>query len=255
MKLRDKIAIVTGAAQGLGKVVSLDLAKEGANIIAVDINEDYLKNTVNEVTKIGGKSLGVKTDVSNEKEVFDMVRKTLEVFGRVDILVNNAGGTLKSSESIETSTGDDWNRVISVNLTGTFFCCKAVLPVMKTNRNGKIVNVSSAAGKTVSTLTGPAYSSAKAGVLGLTRQLAYEMGPYGININAVAPAIMLTEPRVKGIWYSIPEEKRKLIINSIPLRRVAEPEEIAKVIVFLCTDDASFITGASIDVNGGLFMA
>jgi NAD(P)-dependent dehydrogenase (short-subunit alcohol dehydrogenase family) len=183
-----------------------------------------------------------------------MIKMTLEAFGRVDILINNAGGLFNAPNSIEATTIDDWNKVISANLTGTFFCCKAVLPVMKKNGSGKIVNVSSQSGRTFNVLTGPAYSSAKAGVLGLTKQLAYEMGPYAININAVAPGIMLTEPRVKKIWYSIPEEKRNFIVNTTPLRRTGEPEEIAKVIAFLCTDDAKFITGACLDINGGMFM-
>lgn len=255
MRLKDKIAVVTGGAQGLGRIVSVTLAEEGANVIVCDINEKGVEETVNDIKKIGRASLGMKTDVSNEKEVLDMVGKTLEVFGRIDILVNNAGGSLNAPDSVEKTTMGDWNRVIAVNLTGTFLCCKAVLPTMQQNRSGKIVNVSSKAARTGSAITGPAYPSAKAGVIGLTRDLAFKMGPYGININCVAPMFVLTEPRFKKVWDSLPTEKREIMISAIPLGRPSEPDEQASVIVFLCTDDASYITGACIDVNGGAYMS
>lgn len=256
MRLKNKVAIVTGGAQGLGRVVSQKLALEGANIVVCDIKEEGIKKTVKDVIELGRESLGFITDVSNENEVLDMVKKTLEKFNRIDILVNNAGGSLNTPDSVEETTGEDWNKVLSVNLTGTFFCCKAVLPTMKRNRSGKIVNVSSRAARMGSPLTGPAYPSAKAGVLGLTKHLAYHMGPYGININAMVPAFILTEPRFKKeMWDAMPEEKRKMIVSGIPLGRPSEPDEQAGVIVFLCTDDAAYITGACIDSNGGSYMA
>lgn len=253
MRLKDRVAIVTGGGQGLGRVVSLKLAEEEANVVVCDINEESMEETAKSIKRIGRESLCVKADVSNEEEVFDMVRKTLEVFGRIDILINNAGGGLNAPDSIEMTTIKGWNKVISVNLTGSFLCCKAVLPTMEKNRSGKIVNVSSRAGRTGTFFSGPAYASAKAGILGLTRQLAYKMGPYGINVNAVAPGFTLTE-RIEKVWHSLPKENRELIINTTPLGRPAEPDEQATVIVFLCTDDARYITGACIDVNGGSFM-
>jgi 3-oxoacyl-[acyl-carrier protein] reductase len=256
MKLRGKIAVVTGAAQGIGRVTALRLAKEGADIVVADINEEGMKEVANDIEKMGRRSLAVKTDISQEKDVFAMVQKTLEVFGRIDILVNNAGGRINTPNSIEETTAEEWNQVMAVNLTGTFFCCKAVLPNMKKNRSGKIVNVSSKAGRTAGLSTTLAYASAKSGVLGLTRQLAYEMGPFGINVNAIAPGFTSSGPKwEKEVWSLAPKEKKDLIINANPLRRIAQPEEQANVILFLCTDDASFINGACIDSNGGAFMA
>ena len=256
MKLRGRIAVVTGAAQGIGRVTALRLAKEGADIVVADINEEGLKKVASDIEKMGRTSLAVKTDISREKDVFAMVQKTLEVFGRIDILVNNAGGRINTPNSIEETTADEWNQVMAVNLTGTFFCCKAVLPNMKKNRSGKIVNVSSKAGRTAGLSTTLAYASAKSGVLGLTRQLAYEMGPFGINVNAIAPGFTSSGPKwEKEVWSLAPKEKKDLIINANPLRRIAQPEEQANVIFFLCTDDASFINGACIDSNGGAFMA
>lgn len=255
MRLKGKTAIITGGAQGLGKVVALRMAAEGANVIIADVNEMEMENSCREIKKYGISCIGVKTDVSDEQKVRAMVAIATENFGGVDILVNNAGGSLNTPHSIENTSANDWNRVLSVNLTGPFFCCKAVLPHMMEKKSGKIVNVSSLAARKGSPITGPAYPSAKAGLIGLTKHLALHMGPYGININAVAPAFVLTEPRFKrDVWDSLPPEKREIIVKTIPLGRPSQPEEIANVIVFLCTDDASFITGACIDVNGGAFM-
>ena len=256
MRLQGKIAIVTGGAQGIGKVVAQKLAGEGANVVIADIQEEPLREAADEIRKIGRECLGIRTDVAEEKDVIAMVEKTLTHFGRIDILINNAGGRINTPPSLEETTQEQWNRVIAVNLTGTFLCCKAVLPHMKKNGSGKIVNVSSKAGRTAGLSTTPAYASAKAGVLGLTRQLAFEMGPYGININAIAPGFTSSGPKwEKDVWSLVPQERKETILNSNPLRRIAAPEEQANVIVFLCTEDASFITGACIDSNGGAFMA
>ncbi len=256
MRLQEKTAIVTGAAQGIGKVVAQKLAREGANVVIADIQGERLIEAADDIGKIGRACLGIKTDVSDEEDVFKMVEKTLARFGRIDILINNAGGRINTPLSLELTTREQWNRVIAVNLTGTFLCCKAILPHMKNNRSGKIVNVSSKAGRTAGLSTTPAYASAKAGILRLTRQLAFEMGPYGININAIAPGFTSSGPKwEQDVWSLVPKERKDIIVNSSPLRRIATPEEQANVIVFLCTEDASYITGACIDSNGGAFMA
>jgi NAD(P)-dependent dehydrogenase (short-subunit alcohol dehydrogenase family) len=171
----------------------------------------------------------------------------------VDILVNNAGGGT-SLRYLEEVTEDDWKLTIDSNLKSAFLCCRAVTPPMKRQRYGRIVNVSSVAGRNVSRLSGPQYSSAKAGMLGLSRHLAQDLGPFGITVNAVAPGPTLVD-RVAKKWALRSEADRAHILSNIPLGRLAEPEEVATVIAFLASDDARYVTGVTIDVNGGSFMS
>jgi NAD(P)-dependent dehydrogenase (short-subunit alcohol dehydrogenase family) len=171
----------------------------------------------------------------------------------VDILVNNAGGGT-SLRFLEEVTAEDWDLTVNSNLKSAFLCCQGVVPAMKRQRSGRIVNVSSVAGRNVSRLSGPQYSSAKAGVLGLTRHLAQDLGPFGITVNAVAPGPTLVD-RVAKKWSFRSEQDRSHILENIPLGRLAQPEEVATVIAFLASADASYVTGVTIDVNGGSFMS
>lgn len=254
MRLKGRIAIVTGSARGVGKACAIALAKEGAKVAINDIDQEAIDKAVEEIKTLGRECIGIVADVSNEEQVKDMVEKVIDEWGRIDILVNNAGGALHTPARLEDVTEKDWDRVINVNLKGTFFCCKAVIPHMIKQDGGRIINMSALAGRWRASLAGVQYTSAKAGVGGLTRHLANEFGPYGIYVNAVAPTITLSGPRVEALWNTKSEEEKKKILSSIPLRRLGRPEDIANVVVFLASDEASFITGATIDVNGGRFM-
>lgn len=255
MRLKDKVAIVTGSSKGLGKVIAITMLEEGARVVINGTDDKALKKTSEEIKQSGYPVLSVRADVSDKKQVEEMVQKTIDEFGRIDILVNNAGGGLHTPSNIEEVKEQDWDKVLNVNLKGAFLCSQAVIAQMKRQKSGgKIVNISAMAGRTYATLAGVQYASAKAGIGGLTRQIAYEAGPYGINVNAIAPTVMLTGERVQGLWEAKTEEEKKKVIESIPLRRLADPKEIARVVVFLASDDASYITGVTLDVNGGRFM-
>jgi NAD(P)-dependent dehydrogenase (short-subunit alcohol dehydrogenase family) len=193
-----------------------------------------------------------KADVTNMKEVSRGVEETIEVFGRVDVLVNNAGGGMPPIP-LEDFEQKYWNWAIDLNLKGTYICTQAVIKYMKKQQGGKIVNISSQAGRSKSELSNLAYASAKAGVLGFTRQLAHEVGQFGINVNAIAPGIIERMDR-KGGWERVSEGERQKMLEAIPLRRLGKPEEIAQVAVFLASEKSNYITGATIDVNGGRFM-
>ena len=255
MRLKGKVAVVTGSAQGLGRIIALTMAEEGARVVINDVDGEALENTMEEMKRLGHAVLSVQADVTNADQVDRMVQKSIDEFGSVDILVNNAGGALHTPHQIEEVREEHWDRVVNVNLKGAFLCSRAVIARMRKQASGgKIVNMSALAGRSYATLAGAQYSSAKAGIGGLTRHLAREVGPDGITVNAVAPTVMLTGERVKGLWEAKTEEEKRRVIESIPLRRLADPREIATVVVFLASDDASYITGVTLDVNGGRFM-
>jgi len=182
-----------------------------------------------------------------------MVAKVMDKWGRLDILVNNAGRG-GAGPPVEEISAEEWDRLITLNLKSAFLCIRAVAPIMKRQGYGRIVNVSSRAGRSHSEVTGPVYGSAKAGMLGLTRHMAAELGPYGITVNAVAPGLVMSQ-RVKARFEALTEEEQRKTIMNIPLRRLAEPEEIARTIAFLASDDASYVNGVALDVNGGIYMA
>jgi NAD(P)-dependent dehydrogenase (short-subunit alcohol dehydrogenase family) len=256
MRLAEKVAIITGSGSGLGRIIALTMAEEGAKIVLGDVDEDALEKTAAEITGLGHGVLSVRVDVTDGDQVEQLFQKAVDGFGRVDILVNNAGGTLHTPNQIERLQEEHWERVIGVNLKGAFLCCRAAVARMRRQGpGGKIVNMSALAGRSYATLGGVPYASAKAGIGGLTRQLAREVGPDGINVNAVAPTVMLTGDRVRGLWEARTEDERRRVIESIPLRRLADPKEIATVVVFLASDEASYVTGVTLDVNGGRFMS
>jgi len=248
-ELTGRVAIVTGAGQGIGRGVALGLAREGAIVIVADILSDLASKVASEIYALGGKAIAIQVDVSDWVAVEAMVKQAITKFGKVDILVNNAG-ILRATTPLEKITEDEWDEVMGVNVKGAFNCTKAVLPKMKGQHWGKIVNVSSIAGRSISNSGGVHYSSSKAALLGFTRHLARETAPFGINVNAIAPAGVETE-MVSRVWST---EQIAKLVERIPLGRLASTDEIANLVVFLSSDRSAYITGATIDINGGLLL-
>ena len=247
MKLKDRVGIITGAARGIGKAIALTFVREGAKVVLVDVDKEKLEILQNEIKKRKGEVITTSCNITKSSEVMAMVNQAHKAFGRIDILVNNAGIIRRGT--IETVTEEDWDRMMEVNLKGTFLCSKAVVEVMKKQSYGKIVNVSSIAGKMGDITSAPGYGPSKAGVDALTKTLARQLAPYGINVNAVSPHAIETE--MSAQWS---EERRKEIVASIPLGRLGKPEDVAEAVLFLSSDEASFITGEILDVNGGALM-
>ena len=247
MQLRQKVAIVTGGACGIGKTISQTLAKEGAHVIVCDIDYGLAQNTVNDINNQGFAASAVRMDVSCGEEVKRVFKNILNKFTRIDILINNAG--ICSLTPIEDITEEEWDRVMDVNLKGTFFCSQAVLKPMMNQKSGKIVNIVSIAGKVGGILTGAHYSASKAGVICLTKSLALRLAPYKINVNAVAAG-----PIKSQMTDTFPPDKRAKLAQSIPLGGFGEPQDVANAVLFLVSNKAKYITGEILDVNGGLLM-
>jgi len=243
MRLRDKKAIVTGAGQGIGRSIALKMAQEGADIAVVEWNRDTGVQIQKEIEALGRRCLLLGVNVAERRQVDQMVAEVIGVFGRVDILVNNAG--FDRPGSLLKTKEEDWDAVFGVHLTGTLNCIQAVVPYMIEKSYGKIINLSSVWGKrgAVSEIS---YSTAKAGILGLTKSVARELGRYQINVNAVLPGFILT-PTVS----KMAEKYRNIIIENTPFKRAGQPEEVANVVAFLVSDEASFMTGAEVEVSGG----
>jgi len=247
MNLKNRVAIITGGARGIGKAIGSAFVREGAKTCLVDVDQGILETTKNEIRKSREEILALPCDITKSADVRAVMNQVQKTWGRIDILVNNAGIIRRGT--IETVTEEDWDRVIEVNLKGTFNCCKAVAGIMKPQGYGKIVNVSSIAGKMGDITSAPGYGPSKAGVDGLTKTLARQLAQYGINVNAVSPHAIETE--MSAQWS---EERRREIIASIPLGRLGKPEDVAEAVLFLASDGASFITGEILDVNGGAWM-
>jgi 3-oxoacyl-[acyl-carrier protein] reductase len=250
MDFEGKVAIVTGAGsqRGIGKATALCLARKGAAIVVADLDLAGARKVADEVRQLGGKASAVELNVTDEVSVQQMVRKTIKEFGRIDILVNNAGIT-QPVKTIDT-TAADWDRILAVNLRGTFLCSQAVLQAMMAQQYGRIVNMSSVSGKRGGGVYGGShYSAAKAGVLGFSKALAREVAEYGITVNCVAPGLIATDIRA-----GLSTEEEKAIWETIPMKRPGTAEEIAATVAFLASDAAAYITGEDIDVNGGSHM-
>lgn len=229
----------------MGRAIALAFAREGAKVVVNDVSGRSAEATAKAVRRAGGVATAAPADVSIAAAVQEMVGFVLARYGTVDILVNNAG--VLRGTPIEEIAEAEWDLVLDVNLKGTFLCSQAVLPEMKRRRAGKIVNVASLAGKATSTLGGAHYTAAKAGVLGLSRHLAREAAPHGINVNAVCPGIIDT-PMVRG---NVPAKRLAAVVRSIPFARLGDPEEVAQLVLFLASDGASYITGSAVDIHGG----
>ena len=248
MKFENKVAIVTGAGGGIGRAVATSLASEGAAIVVNDIRQEPLDKVADEIRALGQKVLAMKADVTNSKEIYQMVQSTLNEFGRIDILVNVAGGPARGDKRtlFHEAEEETWNSVIDLNLKGTLICCHAVIRQMLQQRYGKIVNIGSVQGMVGSSIGFADYSAAKAGVIGFTKSLAKEVVSFGINFNCVSPGVVAT-PQL--FW--LPEEVIEKLKDSVYLKRLGKPEEIANLVVFLVSDEASYITGQNYAICGG----
>ncbi len=242
MKLKDQVALVTGSAQGIGKAIAQALAKEGAKIIISDINLELAQATAKEL----GSELALKMNVTDLADVETGVKKIIEQFGTIDIVVNNAGIT-KDALFVRMKK-EDWDAVINVNLNGVFNVSKTISIIMMKKRTGKIINIASIVGE-MGNVGQANYAASKAGVIGFTKTLARELAPRGITVNAIAPGFIKTAMTDK-----IPEEAKQKMTAQIPLAKLGLPEDIAAATVFLASDDASYITGQVINVNGGMYM-
>jgi len=247
MRLEGKAALVTGAGRGIGQAIADRLAAEGAAVVVSDVDLAHAEQAVRELTAQGRQALAVRADVSDLRQVQQMFRKVAERLGRLDILVNNAGIIRRGS--LDDHPDTDWELVLAVNLKGTYYCSREAARVMKERGYGRIVNISSVAGKVGDITSAPSYGPSKGAVNALTKSLARELAPYGITVNAVAPHAIETE--MSAEWS---EEKRRSVLAQIPVGRLGKPEEVAAAVVFLASDEAGFITGEILDLNGGYLM-
>ena len=252
--LHDKVALVTGAARGIGKAIAVLFARNGANVVVNDIDRLEGEKTSREIEAMGRQSPLVVADVSDGLQVEQMVEQVVHTFGRVDILVNNAGIMVaqEGRVPIHQCKDEDWHRVVTTDLDGVFLCSRAVSRHMVEARSGKIINIGSTAGLVPLRLQS-GYVAAKAGVLGLTRSMALELAPYNINVNAIAPGSTLTEV-TKALFYSDKaehKERARSLLSHIPLGRPATPEDIAYAALFLASEEAGYITGSTMVVDGG----
>lgn len=257
MRLQDKVAIVTGAAGGLGATYAQAIAREGGRVVVVDVVD--AEGTARSIRGSGGQAMALQVDLTDESQVQGMVSRVAAEYGQIDILVNNAGGAgQQAAESaIEKIDRAHWDEIIAMNLTTTMLCIKHVAPHMKQQRSGKIVNVSSRAARGTAWFgqVTPEYIAAKIGVIGLTRQVAKELGPHGITVNCLVPSFTVSGPALKAAWDNMTDAERAHMLEATPLRRLPQPEELASVVVFLASDESSYVTGACLDVNGGSLMA
>ena len=253
MRFRGKVALISAAGAGIGRATAMIIGREGGTVVAVDVEQGALDRLTAELGAAGGRALTLRADALDAQSVEAVVRRAGDAHGRIDILVNAVGGSTvieRPAALLDELTLEEWQRLLHFNLTGTFLFCRAVVPVMKRQRNGKIVNLSSIAGRGLSQSSSSAYATAKGGIIALTRKLASELGPHGITVNAIAPSLALSE-RIRPHWERRSAEAQAAEIKRTPLGRVATPEDQARVICFLASADADFVTGVTIDVTGG----
>ncbi|MFZ2411422.1 MAG: 3-oxoacyl-ACP reductase FabG [Candidatus Methanoperedens sp.] len=245
MRLENKVTVITGAGSGIGKETALLFAKEGAKVVVADMNEKAGEETVEEIKK-NGEGFFVKLDVSNREQAKQMVKLTLEKYGKIDVLINNAG--IVQDAFLSKMTEEQWDKVIDVNLKGVFNCSQAVVEVMMNQGNGVIINTSSIVG-----LNGNVgqvnYAATKAGLIGMTKTLAKELGKKGIRVNAVAPGFIATP-----MTSNVPEKILEMMKEKTPLRRLGEAKDIANAYLYLASDEANFVNGAVLSVDGGLII-
>ncbi|MGD0680840.1 MAG: 3-oxoacyl-ACP reductase FabG [Terracidiphilus sp.] len=243
MRLRDKVAIVTGAGRGLGKGIALKLGREGANVVVNDVIEATAQEVAAEIGKAGGRAIGVKADIANKREVEAMFAKAVSEFGPIDILVNNAG--INRDGMLHKMSDENWDKVIAVNLTGTFYCLRLAAQQMRKRGYGRIVNVASMSW--LGNFGQANYAASKAGVVGLTKTAARELAKKGITVNAICPGFIDTE-----MTRGVPENVWEIMVGKIWTGKVGLPEDVGNVVAFLVSDEASYVTGEVINVSGGM---
>jgi len=252
MRFTGRVALISGASKGIGRATAFRLAREGGAVVVNGRDAAAVEAVVQAIERDGGRAMPAVADVTDAAAVRRMVAGAIRAYGTLDILVNNAGGG-SMARWLDDLDEAAWTKSMDVNLKGTFLVTKAVASHMRERRRGRIVMVASVAGRNMSRLSGPEYSAAKGGMLAFMRHIAVELGPYGITVNAVAPGPTMVE-RVAKKWELRGAEEQEKILRNIPLGRPAQPEEVAAAILFLASEDASYITGACLDVNGGSFM-
>ena len=245
-RFNDKVVIITGASRGMGLACVHAFSNEGASVMLIDINRDESQETVSSLKADGKTAMAFECDISKPIDVQKTIDTIIEKFGTVDILVNNAG-VLRTTTPLEEIEVEEWDLLMDVNVKGIFLFSKAVLPVMKEKKFGKIINMASSAGRSTSELGGAHYTASKAAVLGLSRHMAREYGSYGINVNSICPGLVET-PMIRE---ETSQERLDHWIEQIPLGRFAEPDEAAELVLFLASNQSKYITGATIDFNGG----
>ena len=252
IEFTHRTAIVTGAAHGFGRAIALAFAQRGARVWACDIVADEVVETRDICRREGGHCEARAVDVSEREQVSQFVSEAAAASGKVDILVNDAGGVLgQVGQPLEEVTNEQWQSIFDVNVSGAFYMCQAVAPRMKAARYGRIVNISSGAGLRTS-LTGiQAYASAKAAQIGLTRQLAQELGTWNITVNNIAPGFVRSNPTTEKQWQSYSPERQRALVEGIALKRLGAPEDIAQAVMFFASDYAGWITGQILSVDGG----
>jgi len=250
--LQGKVALITGARRGMGRTHALALAAQGAKVVITDVDLDECELVANEVASLGGEKVCYKLDVSNKEEVERVFDEVIKQFGRLDILVNNAG--IYAPKPFLEMSEEEWDRTIDINLKGEFLCAQRAAKEMAKNKWGRIINIASIAsgGVGVGIAGGSHYTASKGGIIGMTETLAIELAPFGINVNAVAPGAIDT-PMVGAA--NLPKEVMDAMLAGVPLKRIGRPEEVSAAVVFLASDEASYITGSTIYVDGGWLAA
>ena len=253
-RFSGKSILITGGAGGLGSAIARSVIAQGGKVGILDTNSDAIQTLVSELTAIGGIAAGQKVDVRDSKSVTAAVNELAKALGSVDVLIAAAGGSLGTPRDLDDISDEDFELVLDVNVKGTFNCARAVIPQMKKAGGGSIVTFSSIGGRSASPVTGVPYATAKAAILGLTRRLAKEVGEFGIRVNAIAPGLFLTD-RLEGMFNEMSKSDQAEVINAIPLGRMPNLQECVDPVLFLASNESSYITGSVLDVNGGRLMS